>query len=128
MKNILKIISYIFIILLSQLLLQQCSDSNISTADEIASIKSNSKINKHVVVYTIDGCSYCAGAKNLLRQNNISFSEVVINPDNSSQVSKLRNKSGMRTYPQIFYGDKLIGGYAELKSLDNSHGLKNILK
>lgn len=71
---------------------------------------------KQVTIYSKDYCSYCIFAKNLLDSANISYEEIDITrkPEN---IYELMKKSGMRTVPQIFIGEELIGGYDELSKL-----------
>ena len=39
----------------------------------------------------------------------------------------IKKSNGRRTVPQIFIGDNHIGGYEELRALEKSGELKNIL-
>lgn len=80
-----------------------------------------------VIVYSLVYCPYCVRAKNLLSANNITYEEIIVDSNDDETREKLQEKSGMRTFPQIFYGEKLIGGFTELQKLDEDQGLKNIL-
>ncbi|MBP9721751.1 MAG: glutaredoxin 3 [Gammaproteobacteria bacterium] len=79
-----------------------------------------------IKVYTIEFCPYCSSAKALLTHNNIPFEEIHFDKNNQEKLNDLVSKSGMRTFPQIFNGDSLIGGYTELKKLHDDRGLKNV--
>jgi glutaredoxin len=57
-------------------------------------------------------------AKRLLTQRGIEYQEILINDDDEASWDKLFKISGMKTMPQIFHKDKLIGGYNELTALD----------
>lgn len=70
---------------------------------------------KNIEVYTIDNCSYCAAAKNLLRERGLSFKEINIDGD-QDKIKELINKTGHRTMPQIFIDGRFIGGFTELKA------------
>lgn len=83
--------------------------------------------NQKITVYTIEHCPYCTSAKALLQQNNIPFQEIHMDRSDDKKISDLVLKSGMRTFPQIFNGEQLIGGYTELKKLHDTKGLNNIL-
>jgi len=63
----------------------------------------------------------------LLEQNGFSFQEIKISRDDDAAREELLKKSGMRTFPQIFFGDKLIGGCSDLEQLHSTTGLKNAL-
>ena len=69
-----------------------------------------------VTIYTTGFCPYCTAAKRLLTQKNIAFEEVDVSED--KDFDDLVRRTGMKTVPQIFFGDKLIGGYQELTELD----------
>lgn len=79
-----------------------------------------------VTVYTMDFCPYCERAKALLKQRGIAYSEVRVPMDDEAQWDALEQKSGMKTMPQIFHGDRLIGGFSELSALDSQDRLESL--
>jgi glutaredoxin 3 len=79
-----------------------------------------------VKVYTMEFCPYCVRAKQLLTQRGISFKEIRVEDDDEAQWDALYEVSGMKTMPQIFCGDQLIGGYTELAELDKKDGLQSL--
>jgi glutaredoxin 3 len=81
---------------------------------------------KKVKVYTMQYCPYCVRAKQLLTQRGISFDEVLVPDDDDAQWDALYRLSGMRTMPQVFHGDELIGGYRELADLDKKDQLQSL--
>ena len=81
-----------------------------------------------VTVYSLTYCPYCVRAKSLLKENEIEFKEIIVDPDDDNLRKELLSKSGMKTFPQIFNGEELVGGYTELKALHDEKGLKNVLK
>lgn len=70
-----------------------------------------------VVVYGTLTCGYCAMAKLLLTKRGLSYGwfNVASNP---SAREWLQEESGQRTVPQIFIHGKSIGGFSELRTLD----------
>jgi glutaredoxin 3 len=82
---------------------------------------------KKITVYTIQNCPYCVSAKHLLTANMIPFEEIHVDKTDQEKLAELVQKSGMRTFPQIFCDDNIIGGYTELKKLSDEKGLKNTL-
>lgn len=71
-------------------------------------------------MYTKDGCTYCNAAKTLLKAKGFTFEELKIpNQVTKDQVQMKVTESGsntvIRTVPQIFHGDKYIGGFQELQ-------------
>lgn len=79
-----------------------------------------------VTVYTMKQCPYCVKAKALLTQRGVQFQEVSIDPMSDQEWDDLCAKSKMKTVPQIFHGEKLIGGYTQLADLDAQDQLKNL--
>lgn len=80
-----------------------------------------------VKIYTTKYCSYCQAAKRLLAERKVSYEEIDLNSLDGATVDQLLQRSGMKTVPQIFFGDKLIGGYTELAKLDRQDSLKSLL-
>lgn len=84
---------------------------------------------KKVVLYTIQGCPYCANARNLLRGNNIEHEEIDITPDPFVMRDKLAEMSGgERSVPQIYIDGKYIGQDDELKELIDSGKIFEMLQ
>lgn len=79
-----------------------------------------------IVVYTIRPCPYCESAKALLQSRGISYREVFVNRDDTATREALLKRSGMRTFPQIFHGNQLIGGFTDLERLDREKGLSGL--
>lgn len=73
---------------------------------------------KKVSIYTTTWCGYCSAAKALLKSRGVPFEEIVIEDSDDLTWSKLLEKSGMRTVPQIFVDGKILGGHRELSALD----------
>ena len=71
---------------------------------------------KKIKIYTTDDCPYCVAAKNLLTRKNLPFEEVDVSSDDDFDA--LVKRTGMKTVPQIFFDDVLIGGFQELTQLD----------
>ena len=84
---------------------------------------------KKVTVYSAPSCPYCVRAKDLLQRRQIPFTETVIGWDDEAAWESLRVKSGgMKTVPQIYIDDKLVGGYTELAAADASGALAKLLE
>jgi glutaredoxin 3 len=79
-----------------------------------------------VKVYTMSNCPYCLRAKKLLTDRGIPFQEVLVPEEDDAQWEALFKLSGLRTMPQIFAGDRLIGGFSNLADLDKAEGLKSL--
>jgi glutaredoxin 3 len=79
-----------------------------------------------VKVFTKDYCPYCDRAKALLKDKGIAYEEVRLDSSDPEGFMNLVKRSGMRTVPQIFNGDRLIGGYQELAALSAQDGLESL--
>jgi glutaredoxin 3 len=69
-----------------------------------------------VTVYRTRYCPYCTLAVRLLESLQIAFREIDVSGDPERRRWLLRI-SGQRTVPQIFVGDRAIGGYHELRQV-----------
>src|ERR1043166_1207405 len=79
-----------------------------------------------IVMYTTQYCPYCVQAKALLRHKGVPFEEVDVGADADLR-EKMVEASGRRTVPQIFVNDQPIGGYEELRALDEQGELDRLL-
>ena len=83
---------------------------------------------KKVVIYTGPMCNFCSAAKHLLNKKKISYEEIDIGYDDKKREEMLKKSNGAKTIPQIFIEEKHVGGYVELKALENKGELDNLLK
>lgn len=79
-----------------------------------------------IQVYTMNFCPYCERAKALLKQKGLPYDEIKLGDDDDAAWDALEKRSGMKTMPQIFHGDRLIGGYSDLAALDQNDGLASL--
>lgn len=81
---------------------------------------------KSILVYSSPFCGYCAAAKRLLTSKGAEFTEINT-AFNSQNKQKMVTESGRNTVPQIFIGDRHIGGYTELAALESNGELDPLL-
>jgi len=74
---------------------------------------------KNVRIYSKDYCPYCTHAKRLLDEKGVGYEEINME-DKPKEMQALIKKTGMRTVPQIFIGEELVGGFTELSALNES--------
>ncbi len=79
-----------------------------------------------VRIYGNSTCAYCGAARMLLAGKGVTFDDINVatDPDKRSEMEQL---SGRRSVPQIFVGDKHVGGFDELCELDKSGELDQLL-
>ena len=83
---------------------------------------------KKVVIYTGPMCNFCSAAKHLLNKKKINYEEIDIGYDDKKREEMLKKSNGAKTIPQIFIEEKHVGGYVELKALENKGELDRLLK
>ena len=79
-------------------------------------------------MYTGPMCNFCDAAKRLFARNNLSYKEIDISTKDGLREEMIQKSNGRRTIPQIFFEDKHIGGYQELRALEKDNKLKDLLK
>ncbi|ANH96129.1 glutaredoxin 3 [Pseudomonas koreensis] len=80
-----------------------------------------------VIVYSSDYCPYCVRAKQLLVNKGVAFEEIKV--DGKPQIrAAMSQKAGRTSVPQIWIGDKHIGGCDDLYALERAGKLDALLK
>lgn len=69
---------------------------------------------KAVALFTKIGCPFCARAKEMLKQHDLDYEEIVVGRD--ATMRSLKAMSGAATVPQVFVDGNLIGGSEALAS------------
>jgi glutaredoxin 3 len=80
-----------------------------------------------VEVYTTQFCPFCVRAKSLLKQKGVPFAEIDVGDDSELRNAMIERAGGRRTVPEIFINDRIIGGYDDLKALDDAGELDPLL-
>jgi glutaredoxin 3 len=75
------------------------------------------RIMAKVIIYTKDPCPYCVRAINFLTDKGIAFEEIDLTSQ-PGEIERIKQETGWRTVPIIMINDKLVGGYTDLKALD----------
>ena len=83
---------------------------------------------KNVTIYTGPLCNFCDAAKKLLTRNNVEYKEIDISIVDGAMDEMITKANGKRTIPQIFFDDKHIGGYDEVRALEKDDKLQDLLK
>lgn len=80
-----------------------------------------------VRMYTTAVCPYCQMAERLLRSKGVAEIDKIRVDADPVQLSAMMEKTGRRTVPQIYIGDRHVGGYDDLAALDRAGGLDSLL-
>lgn len=80
-----------------------------------------------VIIYTASLCPYCHMAKGLLSGKGVSFDEIDVTGKPAVRSAMVEKAGGRMTVPQIWIGDRHIGGCDDLMALDRSGELDQLL-
>jgi glutaredoxin 3 len=80
-----------------------------------------------VTVYVAAWCPYCQRSKELLTEKNVAFNEINVE-DQPQFREEMKSRSNRNTVPQIFIGDKHVGGCDDLFALERSGELDRLLQ
>ncbi len=80
-----------------------------------------------VIMYTTGFCPYCKMAENLLRAKGVENIEKIRIDLEPKLRMEMMDKTGRRTVPQIYIGEKHVGGYDDLTQLDREGELSALL-
>jgi glutaredoxin 3 len=78
-------------------------------------------------MYCTAACPFCQSAERLLVEKGAAIEKVRVDLEPSRR-AEMRHKSGRSTVPQIWVGERHVGGCDDLYALDRAGGLDNLLK
>ena len=80
-----------------------------------------------VTIYTKPYCPYCVRAVDLLEKKGVTFTEIEAAFDPAKR-QEMMQRSGRATFPQIFIGERHIGGCDEMMALEREGRLDPLLQ
>ncbi len=80
-----------------------------------------------ITVYTKQNCPFCVRAKRLLEKKGVPYEEIDVE-GNDDLRTWLAEKSGQMTVPQVFAGERSLGGFSDVDALDRAGKLDPILR
>jgi glutaredoxin 3 len=80
-----------------------------------------------VTIYTKPYCPYCVRAVSLLEQKGVPYTQIDAAFDPAKRQEMIQ-RSGRATFPQIFIGERHIGGCDDMMALERSGQLDPLLK
>lgn len=79
-------------------------------------------------MYCTAVCPYCVRAEQLLRGRGVAHIEKIrVDLDPDRRIEMMQN-TGRRTVPQIYIGERHVGGFDDLAALDRDGELVPLLK
>ena len=79
-----------------------------------------------IVMYTTRWCPYCRNAKALLARKGLAFEEIDVEAEPARR-REMVERSGRTSVPQIWIGERHVGGCDDLMALESSGGLDALL-
>ena len=80
-----------------------------------------------VTMYSTTWCGYCQRARGLLERKGVEVREIKVDEDPSQRKVMMEKSGGRRTVPQIFIGERHVGGYDDLAALERAGELDKLL-
>ena len=80
-----------------------------------------------IIMYTTGFCPYCKMAESLLRSRGVQEIEKIRIDLEPAQRVEMMGRTGRRTVPQIYIGERHVGGYDDLTQLDRKGELAVLL-
>jgi glutaredoxin 3 len=81
-----------------------------------------------IEIYTKWGCPFCVRAKALLDRKGVAYEEHDITFGGARRDEMIARAPAARTVPQIFVGERSVGGCDELHALDAAGKLDPLLE
>jgi glutaredoxin 3 len=79
-------------------------------------------------MYCTATCPYCIAAERLLRARGVEeIVKIRVDLEPGRRV-EMMERTGRRTVPQIWIGERHVGGFDDLSALDQAGGLDTLLK
>lgn len=79
-----------------------------------------------ILIYTTQWCPYCREARALLARKGQRWDEIDVEADPARRTEMVR-RSGRTSVPQIWIGERHVGGFDDLDALDASGELDALL-
>ena len=80
-----------------------------------------------VTIYTTSWCPYCRSAKALLSKKGVAFTEIDVEAKPGARQEMTTRAGGRTSVPQIFIGEKHVGGSDDVHALDARGELDGLL-
>ena len=83
---------------------------------------------KPVTIYTTRTCGYCRMAKALLARKGAAFEEIDVTFDGARRAEMIAKSGGRTSVPQVWIGERHVGGCTDLYHLEHEGKLDELLK
>ncbi len=80
-----------------------------------------------ITIYTTGFCPFCYHAKKLLDSKGAAYDEIDVNEVPGARCEMMQRANGSHTVPQIFIGERHVGGCDDLYALEQQQQLDPLL-
>jgi glutaredoxin 3 len=80
-----------------------------------------------VTVYSKQSCPFCVRVKRLLDRKGVAYEEIDVEAKDELRIW-LAERTGQKTVPQVFAGERSLGGFSDVDALDREGKLDPILR
>ena len=80
-----------------------------------------------IVVHGTQWCGWCRRAERLLARRGVRFESIDVSGDRAARRA-LYERTGRTSVPQLWIGERWIGGCEDLEALDDSGELDELLR
>jgi glutaredoxin 3 len=79
-----------------------------------------------VVMYTTSWCPYCTRARKLFDDKGVPYTDIDVESVDGAR-AEMQQRAGRTSVPQIFVGDRHLGGFDDTSALDRRGELDPLL-
>jgi glutaredoxin 3 len=80
-----------------------------------------------IAIYTRQFCGFCSIAKRVLERHGLEYVEHDATGKPEVRAEMIQRSQGAFTFPQIFFGERHIGGCDELMELEAGGGIERVM-
>jgi glutaredoxin 3 len=80
-----------------------------------------------ITMYSTGVCPFCVMAERLLKSKGVAEIDKIRVDLDPARREEMMTRTGRRTVPQVYIGDRHIGGFDDLSALDRAGGLDPLL-
>ena len=80
-----------------------------------------------ITMYSTSWCGFCSMARRLLEQKGATWQEIDVDAEPGRR-EEMMQRSGRHTVPQIWIGERHVGGFDDLSALASSGELDRLLE
>lgn len=81
----------------------------------------------NINMYSTSTCPYCERAQALLERKGVEVNKILVD-QSVEEFNTMIARTGLRTVPQIFIGERHVGGFTDLYRLEQNGELEQLLK